>query len=215
MSASSPTDPGGSAPVDRLAAPADRLAAPAAGEPSRSGATQAGFHVSAEAADDASALIQLSGLVQGTFARVADRHDLTVVQGRLLCVLAEKPRGMAELARIFGVGKAGLTGLIDRAAQRGLVERSLVPGDRRAVHVLLTEDGRRSAVAFHSDVTSELNSFLAPLTAEARTGFGETVTTITNSTDHTGRNGPQRAGRPRTTPDPTGPPQVVSRGSGI
>ncbi len=82
----------------------------------------------------------------------------------MLCVLAEKPRGMAELARLFGVGKANLTGLVDRAAQRHLVERSLVPGDRRAVQVVLTEDGRRSALAFHQNVVEELDRLLAPLT---------------------------------------------------
>ncbi|GAA2024040.1 MarR family winged helix-turn-helix transcriptional regulator [Polymorphospora rubra] len=148
---------------------------------------------SADDVDSAMALIQLSGLVQGTFGRVADRHDLTAVQGRLLCVLAQQPRGMAELARIFGVGKANLTGLVDRAAQRGLVERTLVPGDRRAVHVILTEDGRRLAAAFHYDVTRELAGALSPLTAEARAGLQESALAITHAAGHTGAWGPCQA----------------------
>ncbi|WP_238009516.1 MarR family transcriptional regulator [Dactylosporangium sp. AC04546] len=147
----------------------------------------------AAAPDDALALIALSGLVQGTFARVAEGHDLTPVQARLLCVLAERPRGMAELARVFGVGKANLTGLIDRAAQRGLVKRSEVPGDRRAVHVVLTEDGRRSALAFHQQVTDELTAVLAPLTQTARAAFHDTVITITHAAGHHGTWGPCRA----------------------
>jgi DNA-binding MarR family transcriptional regulator len=142
--------------------------------------------------DDATALIQLSGLVQETFVRIADRHDLTPVQGRLLCVLAEKPRGMAELARIFGVGKANLTGLIDRAAHRGLVERSLVPNDRRAVHVVLTDDGRHAAHAFHQDVTSELAGFLAALKPEARAAFRDAATTVTHTAGHSQAWGPCR-----------------------
>lgn len=148
---------------------------------------------SAQADEDVMALIQLSGLVQETFARVANRHDLTPVQGRLLCVLAEKPRGMAELARMFGVGKANLTGLIDRATQRGLVERSLVPGDRRAVQVILTDDGRRSALAFHRDVTGELAGFLSSLTPGARGDFHEAAITITHSAGHAGPWGSWRA----------------------
>ncbi|WP_433171505.1 MarR family winged helix-turn-helix transcriptional regulator [Actinoallomurus sp. CA-150999] len=127
------------------------------------------------------ALIRLSGLVQTTFTRVADRHDLTSVQGRLLCVLAQQPRGMAELARMFGVGKANLTGLIDRATQRGLVKRSLVPGDRRAVQVVLTEDGRRSALAFHRDVTSELAGFFGALAPGARDAFRAAAGSITDA----------------------------------
>ena len=88
---------------------------------------------------------ELSRLVQAAFTRVAALHDLTPVQGRLLCVLAQAPRGMAELARAFGVERAALTGLVDRAERRGLVERRAVPGDRRAVSVSLTPDGSGTA----------------------------------------------------------------------
>ncbi|MEV0775266.1 MarR family transcriptional regulator [Streptomyces sp. NPDC050428] len=139
-----------------------------------------------EAAADAVALIQLSGLVRDTFTRVAERYELTPVQARMLCVLAERPRGMAELARLFGVGKANLTGLVDRAAQRQLVERSLVPGDRRAVQVVLTEDGRRSALAFHQTVVEELAALLAPLTPQARAGLRDSTLAIADATGHTG-----------------------------
>jgi len=133
---------------------------------------------------DANALIQLSGLVQATFARVADKHDLTPVQGRLLCVLAQKPYGMAELARVFGVGKANLTGLIDRAESRGLVARSLVPGDRRAIQVLLTDDGRRVATAFHREVTAELAGYLGPLTPAERVAFRAAAETVAGAAGH-------------------------------
>jgi DNA-binding MarR family transcriptional regulator len=144
-------------------------------------------------ADDTAALIQLSGLVQETFARVADRHDLTPVQARLLCVLGDQPRGMAELARIFGVGKANLTGLVDRAAQRGLVERAPVPGDRRAFRVVLTDHGRRSATAFHEDVTGELAGFLGVLTPEARCDLRKAADTVTHAAGHSLAWGPCRA----------------------
>lgn len=127
---------------------------------------------------DASALISLSGAVQGTFARVADRHGLTVVQGRLLCVLAQGPRGMADLARTFDVGKANITGLVDRAAARGLLERAPVPGDRRAAHVRLTAEGLRTASAFHQDVTHELEAAIAPLSEGARAALREAAAVV-------------------------------------
>ena len=118
--------------------------------------------------DAAEGLIQLCRLVQGTYARISDRHDLTPVQAKLICVLAFGPRGMAELAQCFGVEKATLTGLVDRAEQRGLVRRSPVPGDRRALHVTLTDAGRRAATAFHAEATEELNHLLAPLPSRDR-----------------------------------------------
>lgn len=128
--------------------------------------------------DAAHALILLSRLVQGIQARTSERHDLTPVQARLLCMLAFGPRGMAELAQCFGVERAALTGLVDRAERRGLVQRSSVPGDRRALRVTLTDTGRRAADAFHTEVTAELNQLLAPLPPQDREHFRNTMTKI-------------------------------------
>ena len=131
--------------------------------------------------DAALGMVQLSGLVQAAFAHVAEHHRLSPLQGRLLCVLAEAPRGMAELARVFNVEKATITGLVDRAERRGLVERAPVPGDRRAVSVILTRDGVRSAADFHAEVTSQLERLLAPLTPEDREHFRSAMATIARS----------------------------------
>jgi hypothetical protein len=80
--------------------------------------------------DVATGLVQLTSLVQGIYARVSERHDLTPVQAKLLCVLLDGPRGMAELARCFGVEKAALTGLMDRAERRHhhTMQNTLLPG---------------------------------------------------------------------------------------
>jgi DNA-binding MarR family transcriptional regulator len=128
--------------------------------------------------DAADGLIQLCRLVQSIYARISERHDLTPVQAKLICVLAFGPRGMAELAQGFGVEKATLTGLVDRAEQRGLVRRSPVPGDRRALHVTLTDTGRRAATAFHADATEELNHLLSALPATDREGLRRSVAKI-------------------------------------
>lgn len=135
--------------------------------------------------DDADVLVQVSRLVQGAFARIADLHKLTPLQGRLLCVLAQGPRGMTELARCCGVEKAALTGLVDRAERRGLAERTPVPGDRRALRVTLTEAGRRSAAAFHAQVTAELDQLLSPLAPTAREQFRTAMAEITKSAGRT------------------------------
>lgn len=129
--------------------------------------------------DAADGLIQLSRLVQDIHARISERHDLTPVQAKLLCVLAFGPRGMAELAQCFGVEKAALTGLVDRAERRGLVRRSPVPGDRRALSVTLTTTGRRAAAAFHAEATEELNHLLSPLAPRDRDDFRGALAKIT------------------------------------
>ncbi len=128
--------------------------------------------------DAADGLIQLCRLVQGTYARISSRHDLTPVHARLICVLAFGPRGMAELAQCFGVEKATLTGLVDRAEQRGLVGRAPVPGDRRALHVTLTDTGRRAATAFHAEATQELNHLLSALPSTDREHFRRSIAKI-------------------------------------
>jgi DNA-binding MarR family transcriptional regulator len=132
----------------------------------------------ADDADAATGLVQLSGLVQGLYAQTSQRHGLTPVQARLLCMVAEGPRGMAELAQCFGVEKAALTGLVDRVEQRGLAKRTPVQGDRRALHVTLTDTGQRAAAAFHGEVTAELERLLASLAPPDREHFQRAMAAI-------------------------------------
>jgi DNA-binding MarR family transcriptional regulator len=121
--------------------------------------------------DVAAGLVQLSSLVQGIYGRVSERHELTPVQARLLCILLDGPRGMADLAQCFGVEKAAVTGLADRAERRGLAQRSSVPGDRRALQVSLTETGKQAAIAFHAEVIVEVNQIIAGLEPSDREQF--------------------------------------------
>ncbi|SBW24110.1 MarR family winged helix-turn-helix transcriptional regulator [Protofrankia symbiont of Coriaria ruscifolia] len=111
----------------------------------------------------AAGLVRVSFLVQGIYARAAGRHGLTPAQARLLCILLDAPRGMAELAGLLGVEKAGLTGLVDRVEHRGFVRRTAVPGDRRVLQPTLTPAGRRVAGAFHGEVTGELTALVADM----------------------------------------------------
>jgi DNA-binding MarR family transcriptional regulator len=129
-------------------------------------------------ADAATGLLQLSGLVQGLYARISQRHDLTPVQARLLCMLADGPRGMAQLAHCFGVEKAALTGLVDRVERRGLARRMPVPDDRRALHVTLTGAGRRAATAFHVELTTELGELVSALDPQDQDTFRRAVAVI-------------------------------------
>lgn len=131
--------------------------------------------------DAADGLVQLSRLVLAAYSDASARHGLTPVQARLLCVLATGPRGMAELATCFGVEKAALTGLVDRAERRGLVRRAAVPDDRRAVRVMLTPDGSSAATAFHAEADAAVERLLEPLAPDERRTFRELLETVVRS----------------------------------
>jgi DNA-binding MarR family transcriptional regulator len=74
-------------------------------------------------------------------------EDLTLPQFDVLVQLHRRPEGMTsrELTRELLVTAGNVTGLVDRLARMGLVERRPVPEDRRAVRIALTARGRRVA----------------------------------------------------------------------
>jgi DNA-binding MarR family transcriptional regulator len=129
-------------------------------------------------------LVRLARVVQDVFARASARHGLTAAQGRLLCVLTEGPKAMGELAGILGVEKAAMTGLIDRIERHGLVQRTAVPGDRRAWHVALTSSGVKRALAVHEEVAKNLGALTSGLSAARRNEFGRVVLDITRASPH-------------------------------
>ncbi|HWE27362.1 MAG TPA: helix-turn-helix domain-containing protein, partial [Polyangia bacterium] len=68
-------------------------------------------------------LFQLAFLLHSRLARIAASHELSLIQVRLLGILRDREPGMLELARHLELEKSSLSGLIDRAEARGLVER--------------------------------------------------------------------------------------------
>jgi DNA-binding MarR family transcriptional regulator len=106
-------------------------------------------------------LVQLSFLVQNSLGRHAAEHGLSLVQTRLLGILRDREPTMNELARLLELDKSSVTGLIDRAERRGLVQRSSSPLDRRAVIVRLGDKGRSLvsgvSAGFEADVTKMLD----------------------------------------------------------
>lgn len=90
-------------------------------------------------------LAQLSFLIQAELGQVATEHGLSIIQLLLLGVLRDRTPGMQELARLLGLDKSSMTGLVDRAERRGLVSRSPAPHDGRVVQVSLTAQGQELA----------------------------------------------------------------------
>src|SRR3984957_15711419 len=136
----------------------------------------------------ADGLAQLSFLIHGLIERRARQHDLSITQMRLLGVLRDRRPTMNELARLLDLDKSSVTGLIDRAKRRGLVERCPPAADRRAVLVRLTDQGRRlaagAAARFGADV-SVLLQLLAPADRDALAGLISELL-VAHAADHGG-----------------------------
>ncbi|MGK3205386.1 MarR family winged helix-turn-helix transcriptional regulator [Amycolatopsis sp. MEPSY49] len=113
-------------------------------------------------------LVRASFLVNAVYAESAREYGLTVQQGQLLCVLMGRPYGMGDLGATLGLEKSSLTGLVDRAVRRGLVRREPDPDDRRAVHVVLTEEGRDLAEEFYAATCRRVDELAAGLPAPDR-----------------------------------------------
>jgi DNA-binding MarR family transcriptional regulator len=102
------------------------------------------------------ALAQLAFAVQGALGRNASEYDLSIVQARLLGILRDRSPTINELARFLQLDKSSVTGLIDRAQERGLVARSTSSLDRRSVQVTITVAGQqlvnRATAAFEAEL---------------------------------------------------------------
>ncbi|HEY0227608.1 MAG TPA: MarR family transcriptional regulator [Mycobacterium sp.] len=105
-------------------------------------------------------LVQASFTVIAVLSRVAAEHDLSLTQLRVLGILRDREPAMAELATYLGLERSTVSGLIDRAVQRGLVRKTSDAADGRSVRVSLTAEARR----METRVIGQIGDLLAPLT---------------------------------------------------
>jgi MarR family transcriptional regulator, lower aerobic nicotinate degradation pathway regulator len=88
------------------------------------------------------ALVQVSFAVLDLLSRAAADLDLSVTQLRLIGILRDRSPSMAALADFLRLDRSSVSGLIDRAEKRGLVERRPSADDARVTLVDLTTSGR-------------------------------------------------------------------------
>ena len=69
-------------------------------------------------------LVQVSFAVIAALSRVAAEHDLSLTRLRVLGILRDREPTMAELATYLGLERSTVSGLVDRAVQRGLVRKT-------------------------------------------------------------------------------------------
>lgn len=119
-------------------------------------------------------LVQASFSVIAVLSRVAAEHDLSLTQLRVLGILRDREPAMAELATYLGLERSTVSGLVDRAVQRGLVHKTTDPADARSVRVSLTAEARRLATR----IIGEIGELMEPLTGRLSAGEQRRLTEL-------------------------------------
>ncbi|WP_024515346.1 MarR family transcriptional regulator [Bradyrhizobium sp. Tv2a-2] len=108
-------------------------------------------------------LIYLLSVAQRRVQRAVAASSVDAVppaQAGLLFVLGRQDGAlMGEAGAALDLGPAGISGLVDRMAAAGLVERRSDPSDARASRIFLTAKGRKALVRA-KDVAHETNARL-------------------------------------------------------
>ena len=87
-------------------------------------------------------LMQVMFQAKHRVTEIADRHGLTSMQANTLVMLkSDEPLAMSKLSHIFMCDASNVTGIADRLASQGLIERKDHPTDRRIKLIAITEAG--------------------------------------------------------------------------
>ncbi len=113
-----------------------------------------------ESDDLVDALAQTAFATMAVLTRLSAEHDLSLTQLRVLAILRDRRVRMSTLASHLGLERSTLSGLVDRAERRNLLQRVPNRSDGRAVDVLLTAEGAQMA----RRLTAQVRRSLAPMT---------------------------------------------------
>lgn len=95
------------------------------------------------------------------------RHGLTVGEFGVLELLYHKgPTLLGDIQRRVLVSSGGITFLVDKLAEKGLVERRDCPTDRRARYAALTADGQALLSRIFPDHAARIAEAVSGLSAE-------------------------------------------------
>ena len=111
------------------------------------------------------ALAQTAFATMAVLNKVGTENDLSLTQMRVFGILRDRRLRMTALADHLGLEKSTMTGLVDRAEKRGLLERAPNPIDRRAVDVFLSPTGIELAEQVSAQVARSLAALTDGLTA--------------------------------------------------
>jgi MarR family transcriptional regulator, 2-MHQ and catechol-resistance regulon repressor len=140
------------------------------------------------------ARLQLMGLFVQSHRRLTERlgRELEEAVGiplvffDVLIHVGAAPEGRLTMSRLstdIALTTGGVTRLVDRMVEAGLVARQNCPNDRRSVHVVLTSEGQatlQQAVDAHIDGIDR--HLMAPLSAADRAALQRVLTKLLDAT---------------------------------
>jgi DNA-binding MarR family transcriptional regulator len=122
------------------------------------------------------ALAQVSFALMAVLTEVAAEYDLSLTQLRVLGILRDREPTMADLATFTGLERSTVSGLVERAAARGLVTKTADPDDGRSVRVTLTESARDLV----PEITATIGNRIQPLTGRLSVVEQKKLTALLN-----------------------------------
>ncbi|MFE5731801.1 MarR family winged helix-turn-helix transcriptional regulator [Streptomyces sp. NPDC056528] len=125
-------------------------------------------------------VLRLSRLVNAHLKDYFALHGLETWEFDVLATLRRSggPLTAKSLADSVMISSAALTNRIDRLAARGLVARESVPGDRRSLHVTLTEAGRNVVDCTVEGHVENQRKLLSALDETDREDFSRVLRTL-------------------------------------
>jgi DNA-binding MarR family transcriptional regulator len=114
------------------------------------------------------ALVQTAFMTMAVLNEVAAENDLSLTQLRVLAILRDRRVGMTALAEYLGLEKSTMSGLVERAEKRGLLERAPSKEDGRGVEVSITSAGMKLAERTYAHVEKSLLPLIGTLGAAER-----------------------------------------------
>jgi DNA-binding MarR family transcriptional regulator len=134
--------------------------------------------------DDATAelgdlLMRAARTLRRRWRAVLAPWDLSPHQARALGVVGERDGvRLSDLAEALHIAPRSATEVADGLQERGLVERTPDPGDRRAVILRPTEEGRRVRAEIDAARTADAAELFARLPAADRTALARSLQTL-------------------------------------
>ncbi|QFT59592.1 putative HTH-type transcriptional regulator YusO [Sulfitobacter sp. THAF37] len=111
------------------------------------------------------------GIEQEVREKLRREHNTTLPRFDVMSALSRHPEGlkMSQLSGVLRVSNGNVTGIADRLSEEGLVERTPVPGDRRATMLRLTPAGQAEFARQAKAHETWIDTMLADVTpADAR-----------------------------------------------